>query len=68
MKELLSEITKLLDTIPKPEPFRETGEELMELLEDDFTVYMDEDEGAYVVEGALAERLWTLSICMTSIP
>ena len=57
LKELLSEVVSELETIPKTEPFMGTGEELAELLEDDFTINIDEDDGAYVVEGALAERL-----------
>lgn len=57
VKELLTEIANTLETIPKPEPFAGAEEELTELLEDEFTVYIDEEDGAYVVEGALAERL-----------
>ncbi len=57
IKELLSEIVKVLETIPKPEPLTDSGEELTELLEDEFSVYVDEKDGVYVVEGALAERL-----------
>ena len=57
VKELLTEMANVLDTIPKPEPFQGTAEELTELLEDDFTIHVDEEDGAYVVEGALAERL-----------
>ena len=57
IKELLAEIVKVLDTIPKPEPLSDSGEELTELLEDDFIVYEDKEDGVYVVEGALAERL-----------
>ncbi len=60
VKELLSEIASVLETIPKPEAFEGMGEELTELLEDDFTVYKDEeetDENVFVVEGALPERI-----------
>ncbi len=58
LKELLTEISKVLDTIPKQEAFEGTEEELQELLEDEFTVFKQEGkEVVYVVEGALAERL-----------
>ena len=57
VKELLSEIAKVLETIPKPEPVEVEQYELHELLEDDFEVGYDEEDDAYTVEGALAERL-----------
>ena len=57
VKELLSEIAKVLDTIPKPEPIEVGQYELHELLEDDFEVSYDKDDDVYTVEGALAERL-----------
>jgi len=56
VKELLSEIANVLETIPKVEVFEDSGEELEELLEDDFTVAKDKEEGVFIVEGALAQR------------
>ncbi len=60
IKELLTEVSNMLETIPKPEPFYGDEEELQELLEDEFTISKDIDrdgEDVYVVEGGLPERL-----------
>lgn len=55
LKEMLSEVSSLLDSLPQPVVYEGTGEILEELVDDQYEIYKDGD--VYVVEGSLAERL-----------
>ncbi|MCK5128588.1 MAG: GTPase ObgE [Clostridiales bacterium] len=55
VKELLSAVSDMLETLPEPIIYEGTGEILDELVEDAYDIYKDED--VFVVEGSLAERI-----------